>query len=77
MNVPTVDCDGTRCECDENGDPICVEMCPTGTLVFTNVEDLYMKRLELKEKKRLQPLFKLIAPWKYPYPWKPWSKEEF
>jgi Fe-S-cluster-containing hydrogenase component 2 len=77
LNIPTVDCDGKKCHHNEEGEPICVEMCPTGTLIFTDSEDLYKKRLELEEKKRLQPLFKLIVPWKYPYPWREWAKEDF
>ena len=77
INIPTVDCDGKKCQHNKAGEPICVEMCPTGTLIFTDSEDLYKKRLELEEKRRLQPLFKLIAPWKYPYPWREWKKEDF
>lgn len=76
-NVPTVDCGGGDCPRNELGEPICVEMCPTGTLVFTDVADLYQKRQEWEECKRLQPVFRLIVPWKYPYPWKPWSEETF
>jgi len=76
LNIPAVDCDGEGCPRHENEEPICVEMCPTGTLVFTDIEDLYRKRMELDEKRRVQPVFRLIAPWKYPYPWKEWSKEE-
>ena len=30
-----------------------------------------------EQKKRLQPVFRLIVPWKYPYPWRPWSEEDF
>jgi Fe-S-cluster-containing hydrogenase component 2 len=77
VNIPTVDCEGRECSHNDKGEPLCVEMCPTGTLIYTDAEDLYQKRVELEEKKRLQPIFKLIVPWKYPYPWKPWSKEEF
>ena len=76
LNIPAVDCDGEGCPRHENEEPICVEMCPTGTLVFTDIEDLYRKRMELDEKRRVQPVFRLITPWKYPYPWKEWSKEE-
>jgi len=77
INIPTVDCDGERCSQNGKGEPICVEMCPTGTLVYTDLEDLYRKRLELEKKRMSQPLFRLIAPWKYPYPWKEWKKEEW
>ena len=77
VNIPMVACDGQGCLPNEKGEPICVEMCPTGTLTYTDQEDLYKKRLELEEKRRVQPLFRLIAPWKYPYPWREWPKEEF
>ena len=77
LNIPVVDCDGQGCRRNENGEPICVEMCPTGTLVYTDRRDLEQKKTELEEKRRQQPFFRLIAPWKYPYPWKAWSKEEF
>jgi Fe-S-cluster-containing dehydrogenase component len=77
LNIPTVDCDGQRCLHNEKGEPLCVEMCPTGTLIYSDRQDLYKKRLELEEKRSVQPLFRLIAPWKYPYPWKEWPGEEF
>jgi Fe-S-cluster-containing hydrogenase component 2 len=76
FDQPVVDCTGERCALNEKGEPICVEMCPTGALVYTDSEDAYQKRLELYDKRRVQPLFKLIAPWKYPYPWKEWLGKE-
>lgn len=65
------------CECSLNdfGEPICVEMCPTGTLVYTDFDDAIKKRMEMNDKKERQPLFKLIAPWKYPYPWTDFERE--
>jgi Fe-S-cluster-containing dehydrogenase component len=65
------------CECSLNGigEPICVEMCPTGTIVYTDFNDAIKKRMEMNDKKERQPLFKLIAPWKYPYPWTDFEKE--
>ncbi len=68
---------GDCCECSLNdlGEPICVEMCPTGTLVYTDFDDAIKKRIEMNDKKERQPLFKLIAPWKYPYPWTDFEKE--
>jgi Fe-S-cluster-containing dehydrogenase component len=77
MNIPTVDCNGRGCVDNEKREPICVEMCPTGTLIYSDIQDLIKKRLELEEKRNVQPLFRLIAPWKYPYPWKEWPKEGF
>ena len=76
LNIPTIDCDGEGCARNEKGEPLCVEMCPTGTLLYTDIDDLNQKRLELGEKRKVQPVFRLIAPWKYPYPWKEWPKEE-
>ena len=76
LNSPVVDCDARGCRLSEQGDPVCVEMCPTGCLIFTDTDDLAMKRVELQEKRRDQPLFKLIAPWKYPYPWRRLVREE-
>lgn len=72
FDMPIVDCDGQRCPKNEKGEPICVEMCPTGALIYTELEDAYSKRMELHEKSRVQSVFKLIAPWKYPYPWREW-----
>lgn len=75
FDEPMVNCTGEGCPLNEEGEPICVEMCPTGALVFTNLEDACQKKIELAEKRRVQPMFKLIAPWKYPYPWTEWPKE--
>jgi len=77
LNIPTTACDGKRCSENEKGVPICVEMCPTGCLIYTDIDDLVERRTEWEEKRRLQPVFKLIAPWKYPYPWRPLRREEF
>lgn len=73
LNVPTVDCDGKACAHNGEEEPICVEMCPTGVLVYTDLEDFHKKRAEYQDKRKVQPVFKLIAPWKYPFPWREWS----
>ena len=71
LDIPIVDCSG---QCphpyNEEGLPLCVEMCPTGTLVYTETNDASEKRTELYAKREAQPLFKLVAPWKWPYSWK-------
>ena len=72
LNIPIVDCDGTACVHNEKGEPICVEMCPTGALVYAEAQEFYKKKTEYQEKRKVQPIFRLIAPWKYPYPWKEW-----
>lgn len=75
LNIPELDCSGI-CERNEVGEPICVEMCPTGCLIFTNREDFERKRTSWEKARRVQPVFKLIVPWKYPYPWRELRKEE-
>lgn len=76
FNIPHVHCDAAGCPVNAEGDPLCVEMCPTGTLIYGGEEELEGRRVELREKRSKQPLFKLIAPWKYPYPWGEWSGRE-
>ena len=76
IDAPIVDCTGGDCLMkDEKGEPLCVEMCPTGCLVYTDADDAYKKGMELHRAREVQPLFKLIAPWKWPYPWREWTKE--
>jgi len=74
FDMPITDCTGEECPKNEKGEPLCVEMCPTGCLVYTDAEDAYKKRLELHKSREVQPIFKLIAPWKWPYPWREWAK---
>jgi Fe-S-cluster-containing dehydrogenase component len=75
LNIPEVDCPGV-CERNQGGEPICVEMCPTGCLIFTNREDFERKRILWEKARQAQPVFKLIVPWKYPYPWRELRREE-
>jgi len=75
FDEPMVNCTAKGCPLNEEGEPICVEVCPTGALAFTDSEDAYQKKIELAKNRRVQPMFKLIAPWKYPYPWTEWPKE--
>jgi Fe-S-cluster-containing dehydrogenase component len=75
LNSPEVDC-AEACELNDMGEPICVEMCPTGCLIFTDPPDLEAKRAEWEEARRAQPVFKLIVPWKYPYPWRALERDE-
>jgi len=74
-DIPLTDCTGETCQYMDDGQPLCVQMCPTGSLVYTDLEDFYKKRKELLSAREKQPLFKLIAPWKWPYPWREWQKK--
>ena len=74
-NMPIVNCTGENCIVNEKGETLCIEMCPTGALVYTDAEDAYNKRIELQKAREAQPMFRLIAPWKWPFPWVEWPKE--
>jgi len=70
VDVPHINCDFTDCSCDK---PECVEVCPTGSIFYCTESKARERKQELKEKQRLQPIFKVIAPWKWPYQsWKKW-----
>lgn len=68
ISIPLVFCSGTCPKADSDGNPLCVAMCPTGALIYGNEEEIVMKRRELLEKRATEPLFRVIAPWKYPFP---------
>lgn len=75
LNIPHINC-LEECQLKHEGDPICVEMCPTGCLIYTDDEDLESKRALWEQARKDQPLFRLIVPWKYPYPWRPLKRDE-
>ena len=73
--IPIVDCD---CGCKfniENEVPKCVKFCNTGALIYSTSEEAAEMKRELVRKRVVQPIFKVIAPWKWPFPWKPWPFE--
>jgi len=67
-NAPLVDCSGEGCTLRQKEVPVCVEMCPTGALIYTDIQTLMKRREEYWKKREENPVFRLIAPWKYPYP---------
>jgi len=70
-DIPMVDCDG-RCvrSLYDDGGPTCVTVCPTGALIYEEQDDAVAKRLELEAAREEHSLFKVIAPWKWPFPWR-------
>jgi ferredoxin len=70
-DIPMVDCDG-RCirPIYDDGQPTCVALCPTGALIYEEKEDAVSKRLYYEASRREHSLFKVIAPWKWPFPWR-------
>ena len=69
QDIPMVDCKG-RCvrPIYDDGLPTCVALCPTGALIFEERDAAVAKRLELEAARRAHSLFKVVAPWKWPFP---------
>jgi Fe-S-cluster-containing dehydrogenase component len=76
-DIPMVDCNG-RCirPLYDDGGPTCVSVCPTGALIYEERDDAVAKRLELEAARRAHALFKVIAPWKWPLPWRKPNMDE-
>ncbi len=70
-SVPMVDCDG-RCvrSIYEDKRPTCVGLCPTGALYYAEHERAMEVRLQYEEAVQEHSLFKIVAPWKWPFPWR-------
>lgn len=72
FSMPVIDCDGQTCLNLGFAAPRCADLCPSGCIVFTEPGDFVQKVEELIRARREQPIFKEIATWKWPYPWRPW-----
>lgn len=70
-SIPVVNCDG-RCvrSIYEDGRPTCVGLCPTGALYYAEHDKAVATRLLYEESVKEHSIFKLVAPWKWPYPWR-------
>jgi Fe-S-cluster-containing dehydrogenase component len=75
VSIPRLDC-VECCRLSRNNIPICVEVCRSGALVFAAPDEVTAMRKELVDKRAVQPIFKVIAPWKWPFPWRKWPFEE-
>jgi Fe-S-cluster-containing dehydrogenase component len=70
-DIPIIDCDGLCIRpIYGNGQPTCVSLCPTGALMYESKEDAVFKRLYYESSRKAHRLFRVIAPWKWPFPWK-------
>ncbi|HEY62655.1 MAG TPA: hypothetical protein G4N95_08385 [Anaerolineae bacterium] len=69
-DIPIVDCNG-RCLNPVFGDktPTCVAVCPTGALIWEEQPQAIEKRLQWESARKTHSLFKIVAPWKWPFPW--------
>jgi Fe-S-cluster-containing dehydrogenase component len=71
QDIPVVDCSGNCIEpVFESGIPTCVSVCPTGALVYEDRQGIKEKRLILEEARQAKTIFKVVSPWKWPFPWK-------
>ena len=70
QDIPLVQCSGT-CLRSIGGDeqPTCVTLCPTGALIYGDFEFARSRRMELAAARETHGLFKVLAPWKWPFPW--------
>jgi len=50
VSIPMIDCDGESCPTPD-GFPKCVDLCPTGALMYTTLEEAVKRRRELVLKK--------------------------
>lgn len=70
-SVPIVHCDG---DCIrslyEDMRPTCVGLCPTGALIYAEHDRAAEVRLDYEAARREHGLFKVVAPWKWPFPWR-------
>ena len=70
-SIPMINCSGNCIRSIyEDGRPTCVGLCPTGALIFAELERGLQVRLEYEAAKEAHSLFKVVAPWKWPFPWR-------
>jgi|GEM_PF-782492 len=70
QDIPLVQCSGACVRSiGEDDQPTCVTLCPTGALVYGNLDFARARRLELAAARKTHGLFKVVAPWKWPFAW--------
>lgn len=68
--IPVVNCSGLCVRpIYGDGQPTCVAVCPTGALIYEEAGDAAARRAELERARQTHSLFKVVAPWKWPFPW--------
>lgn len=70
-DIPLVDCNG-KCirPLSPGAGPTCVAFCPTGALIYTKQAEAVLMRRDYEAARKKHALFKVLAPWKWPFPWK-------
>lgn len=77
QDIPIVDCSGSclRPLFDAQM-PTCVSVCPTGAILYEEAASAAERRLLLAEARRRHSLFKVVAPWKWPFAWQGMPPQE-
>jgi len=77
QDIPIADCSGVCLRpIHPGGGPTCVSVCPTGALIYEEQSEAIQKRLALADARRQHSLFKVVAPWKWPFPWQGQPRQE-
>ena len=70
-DIPMVDCNGNCVRpIYGDGEPTCISVCPTGALMYEERSEAIAKRLYYEVSRKEHSLFKVVAPWKWPFPWR-------
>ena len=76
-DTPVVKCNG---DClrpiYDNEIPTCVAVCATGALFYSERDEAEEARRQWETARMKHSLFKVVAPWKWPLPWKKTQEEE-
>jgi len=65
--MPITECHNDVCVRKQK--PECVEVCPTGALISSDLEEAIRILGDYSRIREMQPIFKVIAPWRWPYKW--------
>lgn len=69
LSIPILGCSGEECtEKRPSGNPPCVEVCPTGALIYETIDEAENKFKEVVKERKSKPIYKTIAPWKLDLP---------
>lgn len=70
-DTPVVKCNGDCVRSIyDNEIPTCVAVCPTGALLYAEQSEAEEAHRDWDDARRQHSLFKLVAPWKWPLPWR-------
>ncbi|MFP4042567.1 MAG: hypothetical protein ACLFT6_07390 [Bacteroidales bacterium] len=69
ISIPILGCSVEDCtEKRPSGNPPCVEVCPTGALIYETPAEAEKKFKKILKERKTKPIYKTIAPWKLDVP---------